>query len=258
LYGDFYSLKLENGEKNWSYLAENQFSGAPNYWRGNGKTYILIGSYDYYLHCIDANTGKNVWKYESNNYINGAVSINNNKAIFGGCDGLLHIVAINTGKADDMIEVATYVAGSPGISDNVAFIGDYDGGFTAIDLISKKEKWKWVNETSHLPFIASPSVYKEKVIVGNQNKFIYCFNKNDGTLFWKYNSGNKVDASCVVSPKAVLGGNTRGDLFLISLSDGKPIWNYELGSAIFSNPVLVNNKIIVGAGDGNIYCLGKK
>ena len=81
LYGTLYSLKLENGEKNWEYLAENQFSGAPNFWKGSGKTYILIGSYDYYLHCVDANSGKNVWKYESNNFINGAVSINNNKAI---------------------------------------------------------------------------------------------------------------------------------------------------------------------------------
>ena len=157
-----------------------------------------------------------------------------------------------------MIEIATYVAGSPGIVDNVAFIGDYDGGFSAIDLTTKKIKWKWENETSHLPFIASPSVYKEKVIVGNQNKFIYCFNKNDGKLLWKHNSGNKVDASCVVSPSKVLAANMRGDLILLNSADGELVWNYELGSMIYSNPILVNNRIIVGAGDGNIYCLGKK
>ena len=258
LYGTLYSLKLENGEKNWEFTAENQFSGAPNFWKGDNKSYILIGSYDYYLYCIDANTGNIVWKYEANNYINGAVSVHSNKAVFGGCDGLLHIVNIQTGKAEDMIEIATYVAGSPGIVDNAAFIGDYDGGFTAIDLTSKKIKWNWTNETTHLPFIASPSVYKEKVVVGNRDKFVYCFNKNNGEVIWKYNTGNKVDASCVISTTGVLACNMRGDVMLLDLKNGRLIWNYELGSAIHANPLLVNNKIIVGSGDGSIYCLGKK
>ncbi len=258
LYGTLYSLNLENGEKNWEFTAENQFSGAPNYWKNAGNTYILIGSYDYYLYCIDAKNGSVIWKYEANNYINGAVSLHNDKAIFGGCDGLLHIVDIKTGKADEMIEIATYVAGSPSIVDNVAFIGDYDGGFTAADLISKKIKWKWTNETTNLPFIASPSVYQDKIVVGNRDKFVYCFNKSNGEVIWKYNTGNKVDASCVISTTNVLVGNMRGDIIMLDLENGKPVWNYELGSPVYSNPVVVNDKIIVGAGDGTIYCLGNK
>jgi outer membrane protein assembly factor BamB len=50
----------------------------------------------------------------------------------------------------------------------------------------------------------------------------------------------------------------RGDLFVLNLVTGKPEWNYELGAAIVGNPAIANNRIIVTAIDGAVYCFGKK
>ena len=45
-----------------------------------------MGSYDYNLHCVDATTGKGLWKYESDNFINGAAALYQGNAVFGGID----------------------------------------------------------------------------------------------------------------------------------------------------------------------------
>ena len=49
------------------------------------KVSVLVGSYDFKLHCIDAATGKTNWVYETGNYINGSPGVAKGKAVFGGC-----------------------------------------------------------------------------------------------------------------------------------------------------------------------------
>jgi len=153
--------------------------------------------------------------------------------------------------------VATYVAGSITVDDNKAYIGDYDGRFFQVDLKTGKTTWVWEHETTKLPFIASPALSGNKVVTGNHNKFVYCFDKNSGKKLWEYNTGNRVEASPVIIKDKVISANMRGDLAIVTLSDGKMVWSYEIGSQIISNPAVAAGKIFVGAYDGNVYCFGK-
>ena len=255
--GTLFCLDLEKGNILWEYKTENQIMGAPNWYSNNRQTYILVGSYDFYLHCVNGANGEGVWKYELDNYLNSTVSIDNEMAVFGGCDRFLHIVHPKTGKATKKFEIASYIAGSPAMEENVAFLGDYDGGVTCVDMKQKKIRWSWNNEQNNLPFIASPAIYRDKMYITSRDKFIYCFNKTDGTLEWKKNSGFRIDASPLVTKSGLLVANMRGDLQLLNLYKGELLWNYELGSAISSNPAVYNNRIVLGADDGLIYCLGK-
>jgi len=107
LNGTMYAIDLNSGKKKWEYETENQIIGSANWWEAGGTTYILFGSYDYFLHCVDAQTGTVKWKYESDNFINGAPACFGGKTYFGGCDGFLHVVDIVTGKADKKIDVST-------------------------------------------------------------------------------------------------------------------------------------------------------
>jgi len=255
--GQLLAIDLNSGKLKWEYQCENQISGSPNYWSEGGKTSIVVGSYDFYLHCVDAETGEVRWKYETDNFVNGAAACYNGQAVFGGCDGFLHFVDIATGKLMTKIDVATYVASSVTVAGNKVYLGDYDGIFSEVDIASGKVSWFWEDPGTRLPFIASPAVKGDKVVIGNNDKHIYCFDRNTGNLKWKHNTGRKVDASCVISGSNVLAANTRGDLLILNLSDGKPVWSYELGSAVVNNPAVFSNKIVVGAYDGFVYCFGE-
>jgi len=254
--GMLYSLDLKTGNEIWNYKTDNQISGSPNWWKTKNLTSILVGSYDYNLHCVDAQTGKNLWKYESDNFINGAAACMDGTAVFGGCDGYLHIVGISDGSLKNKIEVATYVAGSAALKENYAYIGDYDGGFTCIDLDGGKVRWRWEDTNTQLPFIASPALYKNRVITANQDKYVYCFDSSSGELLWKFNTGARVDASPVVAGDKIIIANMRGDLIILDAGNGKAIWTYELGSPVVGNPAVTPGRFYVGAGDGYIYCFG--
>ncbi len=255
--GNLYCLDLMTGDKNWSYVADNQISGSPNVWVEEDQERILFGSYDFYLHCVDAGSGKMIWKYETDNFINGAAAIDQGKAIFGGCDGFIHVVDIRTGKLVKKIDVATYIASSVAVSENAAYTGDHDGKFSCVDLENEKLVWSWANERARLPFLASPSVNQKFAVIGNEDKYTYCFNRSTGELIWRFNSGSRINASPVIAGDRVLTANMRGDLHILDLQTGEALWTYELGSAITGNPAVSGGRFYVAAADGYIYSFGK-
>ncbi len=273
--GKVFAIELQTGRTLWTYATEGQIMGAPNYWKGNptkgSKTRVtggsdgtgdggvlVIGSYDYFLHGIDASTGEGLWKYEADNFINGTPAIYEGVAVFGGCDGLLHQVNVSDGSLKKRQPVATYVAGSVAVDDWITYVGDYDGKFTCLDIRKGKELWSYKNTNAELPFIASPSLSEKRVYIGNRDKYVYCFNRKDGDLLWSVNTLGRVDASPVLVKDELLVATMRGDLLLLDASDGKIKWSYELGSAVFGNPAVIDGHIIAGAQDGRIYCFGEK
>ena len=109
--------------------------------KSGGKTQILAGSYDFKLHCVDADTGKSNWVYESGNYINGAPAVAEGQTVFGGCDALLHVIGLAEGKQVKEVEAGAYIAGSVALGGGRAYFGQYENEFICIDLKEGKRAW---------------------------------------------------------------------------------------------------------------------
>jgi outer membrane protein assembly factor BamB len=257
LSGTLYALELATGKQIWSYKTDNQIMGAPTLLRDGSREILAVGSYDYYLHGIDAKTGKKIWQYETENFLNSAPALWNSNAVFGGCDGFLHMVNLKTGLSSGKVEVATYVASSPAVIANLAYIGDYDGGFTCIDLDKKNIKWRFENPDNDLPFIASPSLVADKILIGSRDKFMYCFDRHSGKLLWKKNTGSRIDASTVANAQEVLLINMRGDIMVMNIESGALVWTYQLGVPAINAPAVIGNAIVIAGSNGNVYCLSQ-
>ncbi|MBN2806381.1 MAG: PQQ-binding-like beta-propeller repeat protein [Prolixibacteraceae bacterium] len=255
LSGTLYALELTTGKQIWTYQTDNQIMGAPTLLRDGTREILAVGSYDYYLHGIDAKTGKKLWQYETENFLNSAPALWNGNAVFGGCDGFLHMVNLKTGISSGKVEVATYVASSPAVIANLAYIGDYDGGFTCIDLEKKNIKWRYTNPDNDLPFIASPSLVADKILIGSRDKFMYCFDRHSGKLLWKKNTGSRIDASTVANTQEVLLINMRGDIMVLNIENGVLVWNYQLGVGAINAPAVISNAIVIAGSNGNVYYL---
>jgi len=93
--------------------------GAPNWVPapdGRG-TWVLVGSYDNILHCVDLATGQAVWTYETDNYVNGSPAVDGGRCVFGGCDALIHVVSLRDGAELAQIDSGSYIAASAAFVD---------------------------------------------------------------------------------------------------------------------------------------------
>lgn len=267
--GFLYALDANSGKLLWKYQTDGKILGAPNWVesrapRVEGKTAssldlrrsILIGSYDFRLHCVDAATGKSNWVYETGNYINGSPAVADGKTVFGGCDGLLHIISVADGKQIKEIEAGAYVAASVALADNRAYFGHYENEFLCIDLNEGKTLWRYKNRD--FPYMSSAAVEKDRVLVGGRDKLLHCLNRENGQKIWSFATQGKVDSSPVVAGDKVVVGSDDGRVYLVSLQTGKELWSYEIGQPIDSSPAVADGKIVIGSDDGNIYCFGEK
>ena len=249
--GSLYAFN-KSGNLKWKFKTNGQIMGSAN-WVSDGTTIqILVPSYDFNLYSINLDTGKLKWKCETENYLNGAAATDNKTIVIGGCDSYLHIIDAKSGKKIKNIGIGTYVAESTAIAENLAFVGDYDGGFTCVDIVKNRIKWKYSNPKA-TPFLSSPAVNIDKVIIGSHDKKVYCFNKQSGKIQWTYQAYGKIESSPVLLKNKVIICSNDGIIHFISLDSGKKLYTYELGISMKSTPAIINNFMVVAGKDGKIY-----
>src|SRR4030043_238182 len=175
---------------------------------------VLVGE-KIYLHtrqggdevilCLDASTGKEVWKesYASASSTGPSAShpgprstpaVASGKIVTFGVTGILSCLDAGTGKVvwrkeNPTNAVPSFFTGmSPLIVDNVCIVhvGAKDNGqVLALDLNTGNEKWKWSGDG---PAYASPSLMRiegQKHIIVQTEKNLMALNFSDGKLLWQ-------------------------------------------------------------------------
>jgi eukaryotic-like serine/threonine-protein kinase len=252
------ALDRISGKLLWSYSTDNQIAGSANVWSSGNKSGIVVGSYDYFLHCIDPETGKLLWKVETENYINGTPSISNGRIVFGGCDGMIRIVDPLTGQQSDTIEIGVYIASSPALSNGFAYFGDYNGNKYCINLNSRKIVWKIAAREESGAVMGIPAIGSSAIVIGSEDKYIYCYEAKDGKLRWKFRTNGRVVSSAVMTETKVLATGMDGYVYILNLDDGKKIWSFNAGTPMSSSPAVVKGRFYILTEDGRLLAFADK
>jgi outer membrane protein assembly factor BamB len=62
----------------------------------------------------------------------------------------------------------------------------------------------------------------------------------------------------VVAGKRVYVGSTDGRLYGLDLESGDLVWSFDGGSAFTASPAVADGRLVIGNGDGVLYCFGEK
>jgi len=146
-------------------------------------------SYDNKVHCVDASNGKEVWTYETDNYINGSPSVSGGNIIFGGCDGMLHVVSLANGKKIRSMEIGNYIAGTAALDGDLAYVGHYGNEVVCANIRTGKVIWTYRNR--QFPYFSSPSVTPDRVVLGGRDKQVHCINRQTGKGIWTFRTRAK-------------------------------------------------------------------
>ncbi len=238
----------------WKYATGDRILGAPNWFTVGNKTNLLVGSYDFKLYCLDAETGQSNWVFETGNYINGSPAVSGGLAALGGCDGVLYSVTLTNGHLAHSNDIGAPIAASAVLTGNRAYFGHYENQFLCVDLAANTNAWNYRDRS--FPYFSSAAVTADRVLFGGRDKKLHCVNRADGKPLWTFPTRGKVDSSPVVCGDKVVVGSDDGRLYLVSLPDGKELWSYEIGQAIESSPAIARGRIVIGSNDGVVYCFG--
>jgi outer membrane protein assembly factor BamB len=210
---------------------------------------ILVGSHDDRLYCLDEE-GRELWRLETDSYVNGAPAVDGAVAAFGGCDGLLHVVDVATGR-ERGFEVGSYVAGSAALAGGRAFVGHYGGKVVCLELEGGETVWEYGSGES--PFFSTPAVDEKRVIVGGRDRLVHCLDRENGRRLWTFATRGEVDSSPVICGTRVVVGSADGRLYVLDLATGERVWSWEVGAEIVCSPAVARGHVVIGAQDGAVY-----
>lgn len=145
---------------------------------------------------------------------------------------------------------------SPVYANGNIYLGTFNGNIYAITTGGKKV-WE-VQLPDKSAIASSPAVYKDKIIFGAFDQYLYALNQSDGSVAWKFKGNNWFWAQPVVNNNIVYAACMDGNLYAINADTGAEIWHYNVGGPIASVPVIVNNNIVVATdepSDGFLYVI---
>jgi eukaryotic-like serine/threonine-protein kinase len=253
LAGTLYALDAGSGSTRWTFSTGYKLVGGANWFKDSeNRLRILIGSYDAFIYCVDAQTGKSVWTYKTGNYINGSPAVDGGYCAFGGCDAVIHVLSIADGAKAGEVNTSAYIAGSTAILENHVYVGNYNGELLKASLPAGNVVWSYSIDGA--PFISSPAVTGDVVVIGGGDMRVHCVDNRTGKARWTYTSLGAVDSSPVIAGDKVVAGSNDGRLYMLNLTDGRLIWSYEIGRSITSSPAIAGSMVVVGCDDGMVYC----
>ena len=262
-FGDFagfvYKLNAETGqeEEDWRFETFDKIEGGINALEVTNDDGVLekrlyVGSHDYHLYCINAESGEEIWKIETDNYVISTPSIVASlpAVCFGGCDGLLHVVSAVTGKKLHEVEIGQYIANSVAARDGVGYVSHYGGEVLAIDISSGETVWKVV---TGVEYQATPAVTEDLVLIGGRDKKLVAYNRLDGTVQWEFVGRRDFDSSPLICGAVTYIGGMDGRLYAIDTNSSEELWSYEIGARLSSSPVLSQGVLVICGEDGKVY-----
>jgi outer membrane protein assembly factor BamB len=258
--GKLCAISLEKQDTLWTFETWGQIVASPNRLCINDKEAIVVGSYDNYLYIIDSKDGKEINRFESGYYINGAVAQHNNYVAYGGCDGWFRIIHCLSGIQTDSLDLEIYIPASPAIYKDWCYIADHSGNVYEMNIdkgkiVSSKKIIESKDRNSAL--VSVPAVSDKMVYVVSDDRNIYALNRKEGSVAWKYLlKGNTGESSPVICKNKLLACTKTGIVSIHDAKTGNLLWEYDTGEQIIASPAVISSYFFILTAKGTLFCFG--
>lgn len=99
--------------------------------------------------------------------------------------------------------------------------------------------------------VSSPVIYKDKVIVGSRNGYVFAIDLYSGQIIWDYSTLGFIDSTPYVSSDIVIVASMDGYVYAFEVNSSgpaEPVWKKDIKAGTISSPVVYKNKIYIGVG----------
>jgi outer membrane protein assembly factor BamB len=214
------------------------------------------------------------WTFDARSPIRSTPLVFNGKIYFGTTAGVFFSVEEKTGELNWKHDVGSAINSSAAFAHGKIFFADNEQKLFALDQSNGHIAWSFAfGAKLSYPwrfdyYYSSPTPYKDWILIGGDDGWLYALHQSDGKLIWKYNVHAVIRATPAVNNDMVLFGDMDGRFHCLDLNTGKERWLYKTDAdtmnnedwgfdrkAILSSAVVANDKIFFGSRAGFLYCL---
>jgi outer membrane protein assembly factor BamB len=259
-----YAVDLVNGSEKWHYPAEPDnkitFFADPSLSQ-DGQ--LIVGSYDYVLYSLNAETGAQNWAFSEagNRYI--ASSLVEVENIFApAADENLYSLDLN-GRLQWVFSSQGESWAKPVADENCdcLFLSSMDHSVYAIDPQNGTEKWRSPELGGAI--VGTPAFDQDGVLyVGTFGGKLFALNANNGSILWEFPTANGgwIWSGPTISDGVLYFGDLNGYLYAINAGNGTQIWQKtpdQLDGQLVGSPLVVEDEIYITSEEGILYKLDK-
>ena len=228
-HGAIVALDIHTGKKKWQHNMPMYTHSSPLYIKEHKQ--VIIGSNDGTAYLFDANTGKNIWQFQTGH--------NTDEELTRGF-----------GKSD-IKESFAYDA----TRDYIVF-GNIEGRMFVIERKTGRELF---THAADFGFYSTPLIYEGKAYLTSVDKYLYCIDLDTLSLIWEWNAGARIFASPVEIEGSIYVGANTGRLTELDANTGRELSFITVPERI-TNKVVYNKKtqrFFLPTFANEIYCLEK-
>jgi outer membrane protein assembly factor BamB/tRNA A-37 threonylcarbamoyl transferase component Bud32 len=163
--GVVHALAMDGNAK-WRFLAKRAVTSTPVLAEG----LLVVGSQDWSVYAIDANTGWSAWRFRTRKPVISTPAVAGNIVYVGSADGSLYAIDLSTGQLVWTYETDGQVTSSPLFHNDAVYFGGIDGYVYSVDAHKGALRWRF---KSGGPVPSSPTAFEDLILIGSTDGNLY-------------------------------------------------------------------------------------
>jgi outer membrane protein assembly factor BamB len=225
---------------------------------------VYFGGSDGYLYCVNIETGKVSWRYETKTSRVSKPTVQGARLYVTSTDDVLHAVELATGRGLWAYRRKTsggstvHGASQPWTDGKEVIAGMSDGYLVTLDAQDGrlKSERRLSTRTKFADVDASPVLDGEVFYVGSYDGELHALKKGSLETLWKIDAG--ASRSVRVAGDQLFVGSSDGFIRAIDKASGKVLWKFELDDGVPGEPVLTERWVLVASTHQYLYVLDRK
>ena len=130
---------------------------------------------------LNVETGDTVWEYEADDAVLTAIAIQDGYIIFGSRDGYVYCLQETDGKLAWQTDLGGPVVSSPAVTPEIVYAATKNGFLYALAAENGEMQWEFNTRTvtRNIEFYSSPAVANGMLYIGSSDRYIFCLGGDD-------------------------------------------------------------------------------
>jgi outer membrane protein assembly factor BamB len=214
---------------------------------------VYFGAMDKNFYAVDAETGRELWRFPTGEIIISSAAIDNGIIYFGSFDGCLYAISTE-GKLVWKFSAGDKIFSDPFIWKDCVYFGSRNGNVYALEKSTGRPVWVFPTGG---PISSCPIVHDGIVYIGSSDKNLYAIDAEAGKLKWKFATSGMVRYTPLFWENRILFGSLDNCMWCVD-TNGRLVWSFATNDGISTvQPVVSNNTVFFGSRDMNFYAVDR-